>query len=162
MANDKKRKQLLKALKKREKNPPPRPVVIKPLTMKAGERRRFTDRNAMVLLTIEKAIIALADQSPEVDDRVVKHALTSLIRNQAQTVPSAQMPLSTDLQVQLEKRYESMFPANDSATMEDWVDGLRAILTSVSDQSDFEVGEVTYLETARAFIASASQGKLSS
>ena len=159
MASDKKRKQLLKALKKREKNPIQRPVVVKPLTMKAGERHRFTDRNVTVLLAIEKAIISLADQTPAMDDGVVKHALASLIRHGAKAVPSTEMPLSTALQEQLEKRYESMFPANDTATVEVWVDGLRAIFTSVKSQSDFQVGETTYIDSARAFLAKASQAK---
>jgi len=78
---DKKRKQLLSRLKKREKNGIAKPIVVKPLTMKAGERNNFTNKNGMVLLAIEKTILAFSDDQVGLDDRCVRTALTSSIRD---------------------------------------------------------------------------------
>ena len=80
MGVDKKRKQLLSRLKKREKNGIAKPSVVKPLVMKTGERNKFTNKNGMVLLAIEKTILALADSQEGLDDRCVRTALASSIR----------------------------------------------------------------------------------
>lgn len=179
MAVDKKRKQLLSRLKKREKNGIAKPVVVKPLAMKAGERNKFTNKNGMVLLAIEKTIIALADDQVGLDDRSVRDALVSSIKSQrAQRVltseqsvepvvtssavaacsSSAEASLSQQLSENLKKRYSSFFPANDSQTTEVWVDGMRAIYTSVCDVSDFAPSESSYLQSVRQFLAKVSDG----
>jgi len=176
MGADKKRKKLLNRLKKREKNGIAKPLVVKPLTMKTGERNRFTNKNGMVLLAIEKTIVALADDQAGLDDRSVRSALASSIRGlssqgatqsevrgavEASTAAAdkdetTEMSLSQQLTENLSKRYESFFPANDSQTTEVWVDGMRAIYTSVCSLSEFAPGESSYLQSARAFLSKAS------
>lgn len=179
MAVGKKRKQLLNRLKKREKNGIAKPLVVKPLGMKTGERNKFTNKNGMVLLAIEKTILALADDQVDLDDRCVGAALASSIRSlRAQAAPqavesaesketssavaanneSAESNLSRQLSENLRKRYDSFFPANNSQTIETWVDGMRAIYTSVCTLSDFAPGESSYLKSARQFLAKVDQG----
>ena len=173
MRVDKKRKQLLSRLKKREKNGIAKPIVVKPLAMKTGERNNFTNKNGMVLLAIEKTILALADDQAGLDDRCVRAALASSIRGlssrgPSQTVESAESKetssaladkdesaessLSRQLSENLRKRYDSFFPANNSQTTETWVDGMRAIYTSACSLSDFAPGENSYLKSARQFL----------
>ena len=177
MGADKKRKQLLSRLKKREKKGIARPAVVKPLTMKTGERNQFTNKNAMVLLAIEKTILAFADEQPGLDDRCVRSALVSSIRSLSpQAIPdapshaepqemssvspeedaSAESQLAKQLIENLGKRYESFFPANNSQTTEIWSDGLRAVYTSASSVSGFKPGENSYLQNASQFVAKAS------
>ncbi len=174
MASDKKRKQLLKILKKREKNGIAKPAVVKPLKMKRGERDRFTQKNSMVLLAIEKTIIALADVDEGLDDRSIHRALASSIRSQdGSVIESKTQPamIRTDfdhdnegedvspakqtrqLIEDLKRRYESFFPANDSTATGVWVDGMRAIYTSVCTLSTLAPGEKLYLQRARQFQA---------
>lgn len=178
MGTDKKRKQLLSRLKKREKKGIARPVVVKSLMMKTGERNRFTNKNAMVLLAIEKTIIALADDEVGLDDLCVQSALVSSIRDISSRAmlngqgnaavdetssviasqdKSAEFDLGKQLAKNLGKRYESFFAANDSQSMEIWADGLRAVYTSASSLSDFEPGEKSYLRSAAQFLAQAAR-----
>ena len=123
MGGDKKRKQLLSRLKKREKNGIVRPAVVKPLAMKTGERNKFTNKNGMVLLAIEKTILALDDDQVGLDDRCVRAALASSIRGlssqgAAQDNGSAvsekdeavETSLTRQLSENLKKRYDSFFP----------------------------------------------------
>lgn len=173
MGIDKKRKQLLSRLKKREKNGIAKPTVVKPLAMKTGERNKFTNKNGMVLLAIEKTILALADDQVGLDDRCVRSALASSIRGLtsqgarqgdrralseeassavATKGESVETSLSRQLSENLRKRYDSFFPANNSQTTEIWVDGMRAIYTSASSLSDFAPGENSYLQSARQFL----------
>ena len=171
MGRDKKRKQLLSRLKKREKNGIVRPAVVKPLAMKTGERNKFTNKNGMVLLAIEKTILALDDDQVGLDDRCVRAALASSIRGLssqgipqgeggavAEEVSSAETSLSRQLSENLKKRYDSFFPANNSQTTEIWVDGMRAIYTSASSLSDFSPGEKSYLQSARQFLKKVKNG----
>ena len=179
MGRDKKRKQLLSRLKKREKNGIVRPAVVKPLAMKTGERNKFTNKNGMVLLAIEKTILALADDQVGLDDRCVRAALASSIRgltsqgapqNEGRAVSeeessvvaakgeSTETSLSRQLSENLRKRYDSFFPANNSQTTEIWVDGMRAIYTSASSLSDFSPGEKSYLQSARQFLKKVKNG----
>jgi len=166
MGVDKKRKQLLSRLKKREKNGIAKPSVVKPLVMKTGERNKFTNKNGMVLLAIEKTILALADSQEGLDDRCVRTALASSIRGLGsqgtpqgeESVVSEETSLSQQLSEKLKKRYDSFFPANNSQTTEIWVDGMRAIYTSASSLSDFAPGEDSYLRSARQFLNKAAGG----
>ncbi len=163
MAVDKKHKQLLHRLKKREKNGIAKPVVAKPLTMKAGERNRFTNKNAMVLLVIERTILALADDQDALDDRSVRDALASSIRShRGQKVhaskESAKTSLSQQLSENLEKEYCSFFPNNNSQTTETWVDGMRGVYTSLCTSSQFSPGETSYIDNARQFLAKVGDG----
>lgn len=179
MVADKKRKQLLNRLKKREKNGIAKPVVVKPLAMKTGERNKFTNKNGMVLLAIEKTILALADDQAGLDDRLVRDGLVLSIKSQsAQRLSASQgdaglgetssavaasnnssdINLSQQLSENLKKRYNSFFPANNSQTTEVWVDGMRAIYTSVCAVSDFAPSESSYLESARQFLAKVQDG----
>ena len=166
MGADKKRKQLLSRLKKREKNGIARPAVVKPLAMKTGERNKFTNKNGMVLLAIEKTILAMADSQEGLDDRCVRTALASSIRGLGSqgtpqgegSVVSEETSLSRQLSENLKKRYDSFFPANNSQTTAVWVDGMRAIYTSASSLSDFAPGEDSYLRSARQFLAKADNG----
>ncbi len=177
MGADKKRKQLLSRLKKREKKGIAKPIAVKPLTMKTGERNKFTNKNAMVLLAIEKTILAMADDRTGLDDRCVRTALVSSIRGlssrgtpeckggavleetssevvtKAETVKTG---LAKQLAENLNNRYESFFPANNSQTTEVWVNGLRAIYTSACSMSDFAPGENSYLQSAKQFLGKVS------
>ena len=173
MATDKKRKQLLNRLKKREKKGIAKPIVAKPLAMNKGERNKFASKNAMVLLAIERTIVALADSQTSLDDRSVRDGLASSIRDyRSQGKPghegfmesspavvaaddSADAGLAQQLSGKLRKRYDSFFPANNSQTTETWVEGLRAIYTSVCGLSDFAPDESSYIQSARRFVANA-------
>lgn len=164
MAVDKKRKELLKRLKRREKLPPRMVEKVKPLTMKRGERDRYTRSHAMVLLAVEKAIVAAATEDPDIDDAVVATALAGMIRNRmavetgnanddGQPKSDALEPARA-VQRMLRRRYESLCPAEDSNAIDVWSDGLRAIFTSVNDTSGRADGEKTYLNKTRRFLAS--------
>jgi hypothetical protein len=179
MRADKKRKQLLNRLKKREKSGIAKPIEVKPLAMKTGERNKFTNKNGMVLLAIEKTILALAEDQVDLDDRCIRAALASSIRSlsspsapqgqQGALAEKASSPivakdesdeinLSQKLSENLKKRYDSFFPANNSQTTETWVDGMRAIYTSACAVSDFAPGENSYLQSAREFLAKVEKG----
>ena len=168
MRVDKKRKQLMNRLKKREKKGIAKPIVVKPLAMKTGERNNFANKNAMVLLAIEKTIVALADDQVGLDDHCVRTALASSIRGlRSQGAPPEQVgavseetssKVAVQLSENLRKRYESFFSANNSQTTELWVDGMRAIYTSASALSGFAPGENSYLSSARQFLANAEKG----
>jgi len=162
MGVDKKRKQLLSRLKKREKNGIAKPSVVKPLVMKTGERNKFTNKNGMVLLAIEKTILALADAQVGLDDRSVRAALASSIRGLSSqgegSAVSEETGLAQQLSEKLRKRYDSFFPANNSQTTEIWVDGMRAVYTSACALSAFAPGESSYLQSAREFLAKDSSG----
>jgi hypothetical protein len=181
MKVNKKRQQLLTRLKKRQKNGIAKPIVAQPLQMKSGERSRFTKNNALVLLAIERTIIALADGRDDLDDRCVRESLVSSIRD-PRTLPAQQSDasaliektstsvidkdetvendLAVELSKNLRKRYESFFPANDSQTSQTWKDGLRAIYTSMGCVSDFAPGECSYLQSARGFLGRGSDSEV--
>jgi len=176
MASDKKHKQLLNRLKKREKKGIAKPIVVKPLTMKSGERNKFTNNNAMVLLAIERTIIALADDHVSLDDRAVRSALASSIhdcRSQGKLASddsnemssavatkdgSDEVGLVEQLSANFRKRYDTFFPANARQATETWEDGMRAIYTSATAVSDFAPGECSYIQSARSFLANAQSG----
>ena len=143
----KKLQEVMKEKRRREKLPP-RPVIVEstPLTLKPRERSQITERCSDVLLAIETALVQSARDLSQVDDEIIKQALTCAIRytsNETEAVAFVATRLAATRQ-QL------------SVSDEDWVLALRAICTSVIDHRKRNAGSFSYVTHARAFLLNAN------
>jgi len=142
----KKLQEVMKEKRRRDKLPP-RPVVVEPmsLTLKPRERSKITERCSNVLLAIESTLVQSARDLPLVDDLVVKQALSTLIRVEE----TSEDPVASVVSQLVAKRAELQ------VSDEDWSTSLRAIYTSVIQQSRNNAGSFSYLTYARAFLIKA-------
>ncbi|MCY2982168.1 MAG: hypothetical protein NTY15_00850 [Planctomycetota bacterium] len=142
----KKLQEVMKEKRRRDKLPP-RPVIVEPLslTLKPRELSKITERCSNVLLAIETTLVQSARELSQVDDLVVKQALTSLIRQ----TPATDEPVAWVVSQLVAKR------ATLAVSDEDWSDSLRAICNSVIQHSKSNAGSFRYLTHARAFLIKA-------
>jgi len=138
-----KRNAVLKARQQRSKKTGALPAsVVKPLTMKHRERNRYTNEFAGVLMSIETTIVEAWHRNAKLDDAAVSSALKSAILKSE----------PTDAARDLSERLDDMVPNMDWLDESDWIDGLRAIYTSVRDRSNKSNGSTKYLSYAEAFL----------
>lgn len=142
--SEKQRKALQKARKKRGTRPTPVVTPSPSLTMKNRQRDRFTNSHAHVLLGIERAIVAQFAIDASLEDRTVAKALETLILGQ--TPDDSVRELCERLQV-VEKIADSE---------QTWIDGMRAINTSVESYKRQNSSGRDYLFYARSFVKKAT------
>ncbi len=143
----KKLQEVMKEKRRREKLPP-RPVIaeLTPLNLKPRELNQVTERCSDVLLAIETVLVQSARDQSQVDDEIIKQALTCAIRyspNETESVAFVTSRLAT---------IREKMSVND----EDWVLSLRAICTSVINHRKRNAGAFSYLTHARAFLLKAN------
>ena len=143
----KKLQEVMKEKRRREKLPP-RPVIaeLTPLTLKPRELNQVTERCSTVLLAIETALVQSARDQSQVDDEIIKQALTCAIRYTSNEIEPVAFVAS-----RLAATREQL-----SVSDEDWVLALRAICTSVTNHRKRNAGSFSYLTHARAFLLKAN------
>ena len=147
--SEKQRQALLKAKKRRDKNPRPTVTISKPLAMKVRERDRYTERHAPVLLAIDKTIAECYRQNNSLTDKDLLAALRLSIKAGEPNPADSNVQSITDA---LQQTFQRSFIAGESeASREVWIDGLRAIYTSVETHSSFR-SETSYLDFVTDFV----------
>ena len=143
----KKLQEVMKEKRRRDKLPP-RPVIaeLTPLTLKPRELRQITDRCSHVLLAIESTLVQCARERSLVDDEIVRQGLACLI-HQTQSESEGGAFVISRLEVTRQ---------GSNVDEHDWVMALRAICTSVLNHCNRSAGSMSYLTSARAFVAKAN------
>lgn len=150
--SEKQRKALLKSKKRRAKNPRPTVTISKPLAMKVSERDRYTQRHATILLSIDKTIAECYRQNSSLTDKDLFAALRQSIKAGETSPAESNVQSIVDA---LQQTFQRSFVA---AELEDsravWIDGLRAIYSSVETRISSRI-ETAYLDFVTNFVRKA-------
>ena len=142
----KKLQEVMKEKRRRDKLLP-RSVIAEPipLTLKPRELKQITDRCSQVLLAIETTLVQCAREMSSVDDEIVRQGLACSIRQSPTESEGVAFVIS-----QLAVTHQA-----SNVDEQDWVLAMRAICTSVINHCGRKTGSMSYLTSARAFVAKA-------